>query len=151
MKKFKFRLQNVLDAREKALENAQLAMAKVQARLNKALEHLENLYKCLNKTKLDLEFLLDSGKNLDFTIVNCHQAYIIKLETDIKNQHKIISDIEVELEDKKKEVLEALKAKTILEKLKEKDIKAFNAEFERVQMVEIDEIATNRHKKSNSL
>lgn len=143
MIKFKFRLQSVLEARIKAFENSQLALAKVQNRLNKETLYLEHLYSILDKSKKDLEILI-SG-NIDFTIINCNRNYIEKLRCDIKNQHKIITDIEIELEEKKQELLESMKAKTMLEKLKEKALKEFKAESERLDMLEIDEISTSRY------
>lgn len=148
MKKFKFGLQSVLDARIKTLENCQLALAKVQSKLNEAVKHLEHLYETLSKTKKELEFLVKEGINIDFITVCWHQNYIEKLKCDIKNQHKVITSIEIEVEEKKKEVLEALKAKTMLEKLKEKDFKEFIKNFEKLDLLEIDEIATNRQKRN---
>ena len=145
MKKFTFRLQSVLDARIKALENCQLAMAKVQDKLNKQIKHLEFLYQTLKDTKNELESILDAGSNINLIEINSYQGFIFKLKDKIKNQHKLIADTEIELEDKKQAVLEALKAKTMLEKLKEKDLKNFLTNVERLDFIEIDEISTNRH------
>lgn len=121
-------------------------MAKVQKIYNQALSRLEFLYAHLDQTKDGLEDILT--KNIDFTIINCYRNYIIKLKECIKNQHKLIADIEVELEAKKQEMLDAMKAKKMLETLKEKDFKAFYTEIERQDMLIIDEIATNRYKKA---
>jgi len=145
VKKFTFRLQSVLDARIKALENCQLAMAKVQDKLNKQIKHLEFLYQTLKDTKNELESILDAGSNINLIEINSYQGFIFKLKDKIKNQHKLIADTEIELEDKKQAVLEALKAKTMLEKLKEKDLKNFLTNVERLDFIEIDEISTNRH------
>ena len=129
----------------KALEERQLEMAKVQKKLKQQILHLDYLYNTLNNTKIHLETLLEKGAEIDFIIIKSHQDYIQKLHSDIKNQHKIIADTEIELDEKKKEVVEALKAKTILEKLKEKDYKEFIKNFERLDLIQIDEISTNRH------
>ncbi len=91
---------------------------------------------------------MTAGTQIDLMIICCHQNYIEKLKSDIKDQHKIIASIEIELEEKKQKVLEALKAKTMLEKLKEKALKEFKENFERLDMLQIDEIATNRQKRS---
>lgn len=148
MKKFKFRLQSVLNAREKAFEDAQLALAKVQAKLNRQIKHLESLHQKLNHTKKDLESLLTEGTNIDLSRIKNYQDFMAKLKEDIKNQHKIIADTKIEMEEKKQELIEAMKAKRMLEKLKEKDLKEFNASVERMDLKEIDEIATNRHKRA---
>jgi len=147
VKKFQFKLQSVLDARIKALENCQLAMAKVQDKLNKQIKHLEYLYQTLKDTKKELESILDAGANINLIEINSYQGFIVKLKDKIKNQHKLITDTEIELEEKKQAVLEALKAKTMLEKLKEKNLKSFLTNVERLNFIEIDEIATNRHKR----
>lgn len=149
MKKFKFRLQSVLDAREKNLEDRQLEMAIIQQKLKEQNKFLDNLYNKQSDTKSNLEKLIDKGVSIDFTIIKNHQDFIGKLKVDIKNQHKVISDTEFLLEEKKKEVVEALKARDILVKLKEKEQKAFTKEFERQDLIQIDEIALNRHKRKS--
>jgi len=148
VKKFKFRLQSVLDARVKKLEDLQLEMAQVQNELRKQTEILENMYQTREKTRINLENNIDAGAKIDIIIIRNHQDYIEKLSNDIKNRHKIIADKEIELEEKKKEVLEALKAKTIMDKLKEKDYKAFLDEVEKLDLKQIDEIAINRYKQT---
>ena len=45
-------------------------------------------------------------------------------------------------------MLEALKEKTMMEKLREKAQEAFKKEIERQDIINIDEIATNRYKKA---
>jgi len=129
------------------LEDCQLVMAKIQAKLNQQLQHLDYLYQTVETTKKNLEEILDAGCSLDFIKIKNYQGYILKLKEDIKNQHKIISDTEFELEESKQKVLEAMKAKKMLEKLKEKQFKDFIKNLEKHDLLEIDEIATNRHKK----
>lgn len=141
MNNYKFRLQSVLDAREWALENRRLEMAKIQTKLKQQTDHLEYLHNLLKNTKSDLEKMLSSGK-IDFILVSSHRGYIVKLDDDINNQHKLIADTEVELEMKKQEVIEANKAKIMLEKLKEKDLLAFKEKLEKRDLLEIDEITT---------
>ena len=147
MKKFKFKLQSVLDARIKVLENCQLAMSKVQNKLKQQQNYLQYLYNTMETTTKDLEILLSTGATIDLVKINNHQGYIVKLKNDIRNQHKLVADTEVELEERKKEVLEALKAKTMLDKLNEKAQIEFKLNFEKLDLAEIDEIATNRFKR----
>lgn len=122
-------------------------MAKVQERLNKEIKRLDFLYNALSSGKNDLESLLKDGNQINILEINGYQHYISRLKNKITNQHKIISDTEVELEEKKQAVIEANKAKTMLEKHKENKLKEFITNIERLEFVEIDEIATNRHKK----
>jgi len=148
VKKFRFRLQSILEAREKALEDRQLELAKLLNELRLQEQRLEELYSYQHQTKKSLENLIEQGSKIDFTTIKNHYDYIDKLADDIRNQHKVIVDTEMQVEEKKQEVLEALKAKTMMEKLKEKDYKKFLDEFEAYEAKEIDEIAINRHGRS---
>ena len=147
MKGFKFKLQSVLETREKKFEDRQLEFAQVKNRLYKEKKNLDSLYKDLERTQTGLEQLINSGM-IDHTFIFCHQNYISKLHADIREQHKLIGEIERELEDKNRLMLEALKEKTMMEKLREKALEKFKKEVERQDLINIDEIAVNRHKKT---
>ena len=146
MKKFKFRLENVLELRTKTLEDRQLEMAAIQARLNDANNKLDSLEQSRLQAKRDLENILGAGENIEFIRVKNYQDYIAKLDDDISIQHKVIADIENELELKQEEVREALKAKKMLEKLKEKEYKAFLKDFEQREAQDLDVIAVTRYR-----
>ena len=146
MKKFKFRLENVLELRTKTLEDRQLEMAAIQARLNDANNKLDSLEQSRLQAKRDLEKILGAGENIEFIRVKNYQDYTAKLDDDISIQHKVIADIENELELKQEEVREALKAKKMLEKLKEKEYKAFLKDFEQREAKELDDIALTRYR-----
>lgn len=146
MKKFKFRLENVLELRTKTLEDRQLEMAAIQVRLNEANNKLISLEQSRLQAKGDLENILGAGENIEFIRVKNYQDYIAKLDDDISIQHKVIADIENELELKQEEVREALKAKKMLEKLKEKEYKAFLKDFEQREAKELDDIALTRYR-----
>lgn len=149
MKKFKFKLQIVLDKRQKELEDKQLEMSKVQALLKKQTEELENLIQKQDQTRMALESILGQNANIDLMTIKIHQDYIEKLSDDIHNQHKIIADTEQELELKQQEVIEALKAAKMLEKLKEKHYREFLVEFEFQQQKELEDITQARFKVGN--
>lgn len=144
MKKFTFKLQVVLDKRQKELEDKQLEMAKVQSRLKEQECELERLINKQKQTKEDLEQTLSNNQNIDLMTIKVHQDYIEKLSDDIQMQHKIIADTELELEAKQQEVIEALKAKKTLEKLKEKHFKEFIEEFEFQQQKELEDLTQAR-------
>ena len=146
MKKFKFRLENVLELRTKTLEDRQLEMAAIQARLNDANNKLDSLEQSRLQAKRDLENILGAGENIEFSMVKNYQDYIANIDDDISIQHKVIADIENELELKQEEVREALKAKKMLEKLKEKEYKAFLKDFEQREAKELDDIALTRYR-----
>lgn len=144
MKGFKFKLQSVLDARQKKFEDSQLEFAKAKNRLHRENLVMSNLLRTFDETILGLEEVLKKG-DIDNTIVFAHQNYLHKIKEDIINQKKVIETAEKELEEKNRLMLEALKAKKVMEKLKEKALNEFKENFERQEMITIDEIATCRY------
>ena len=122
MKKFRFRLQVVLDMREKELEERQMEMARIVTALNTQQE------------KLDI-FQLEE-----------HRTFGIKLIGDAKNQERIIANTKTILERKQLEVKEAYQKVETLKKLKEKQEKEFYKEFLHAEMKEIDDITSARFK-----
>ena len=150
MKKFKFRLESVLETRKKHLENCQLELAKVKNKLSSENQILENLYQTTKESRKSVNKMLKSKENLDFTITHTFRNYLNKVEEDISLQKRKIKLLEKELDEKNQTVIEALKAKTMLEKLKEKEYKAYIANIEKLDLMEIDEIA-NRKRAMNSL
>ena len=146
MKGFKFRLQSVLDARQKKLEDCQLNFAKAKNRLHRENLVLTNFIKVLDETVLSLKEVLNSG-GIDNTIIFIHQNYITTIKESIKKQKIVIEIAEKELEEKNKLMLEALKALKVMEKLKEKALEEFKENINRHEMLMIDEIATCRYAK----
>ena len=147
MKGFKFKLQSVLDAKNKKFENTQLEFAKTQSRLNLENKRLGFLHNDLEQTTTGLEYIIHSG-GMDYTLIFCHQGYMSKLKKDIISQNELIKEVMAELDKKNKLMLEALKEKTMMEKLREKALSEFKKNRERLDLINIDEIATNRYKKA---
>lgn len=144
MKKFKFRLQSVLEKRQKELEDKQLEMAKVQAHKREQEQVLNSFVQKQEDAKTALDSIIGETGNVDIITIRNHQNYIDRLDGDISLQLKVISDIDQELDLKQEEVRDALKAKTMLEKLKEKQYKKFLEEFEALSANELDDITSAR-------
>ena len=89
MKKFKFRLQVVLDMREKELEDRRREMARVAEALNQQQEKLQNIFKHQEQNNQAQEALA-MAENLDIFQLEEHRTFGIKLITDAKNQERII-------------------------------------------------------------
>lgn len=148
MKKYSFRLQTVLEMREKTLEDKRREMALVIAKLNEQNQHLEELILKEKNTRTSLENIYNSGKELDITEVTNYKDFLGKVIVGAKNQVNVIENTKNILRLKQMEVTEALKAVKILEKLKETQEKKFYQHYEYVQAKEIDDIASTRYKKT---
>lgn len=133
--------------REKTLEDRELEMAQILNRLQEQKQILIEIETNCQRTKDSLDSLLSEGANIDFINIKNHQDYIDTLRLSILSQEQVIAEVEIELEVKKREVVEAMKAKTILEKLKEKEYDAFLKEYERLDLIQVDEIGISRYKR----
>lgn len=147
MKKYSFRLQTVLEMREKKLEDKRREMAIVIAKLNEQNQYLEELISKEKNTRNSLENIYNSGNELDITEITNYKDFLGKVIIHTKNQEKIIEKTKNLLKFKQLEVTEALKEVKILEKLKETQEKKFYQHYEYVQAKEIDDIASTRYKK----
>ena len=119
MKKYSFRLQPVLDIREKTLEDKRLEMAQVIQLLNEQQDGLGKLLAKQDAYKEELESLsLEDDLNV-FSLAN-FKNYMVNLQTQIKQQEANIENTKKALRVKQDAVNEALKDVKVLEKLKEK-------------------------------
>lgn len=145
MKKFQFRLQVVLDIKEKLLEQKLIELSKVQKGLQEAIQKqktLENYQVEINQALLKV---FQSGNDLDLIEVQRYKDFINKLLVDISSQKVVVQNITKLLDIKRREVNEVLKEKKVLEKLKENQKKKYYQEFEQYQRNELDDISSSRY------
>lgn len=146
MRRFKFRLQSVLNIKEKKLEDERLKLGEIIS----TLEAQKDVLLELNDKKETLKNQLNStleNSILDIQFVVNYKNYLERLEQDIKTQFEIIKKTQIELEEQQIQVSEAYKEVKVLEKLKEKQYKNFLFEYEQNQTKELDDITNSRQKK----
>lgn len=148
LKKYSFRLQTVLEMREKKLEEKRREMALVIAKLNEQNQMKEELIQKKESAKAFLETIYEGSEELDILTIRNYKDFIGKVITEEKNKEMIIEKIEKVLRIKQLEVTNALKELKILEKLKETQEKKFYQNYEYVQAKEIDDISSTRYKKA---
>lgn len=148
MKKYSFRLQTVLEMREKKLEDKRREMAKVIAQLNEENQKLEELVSKREFSKSSLERIYEGRGELDILEITNHKDYLGKIASDVKTQDEVIKQVRNVLRFKQLEVTEAYKEVKVLEKLKETQEKKFYQHYEYVEAKEIDDMATTRYKKA---
>lgn len=148
MKKFQFRLQVVLDIKEKLLEEKLLELSKVQRGLQEAVEKQRTLESYQLEINQALMNVFQSGNDLDLVEVQRYKDFINKLIVDISSQKVVVQNISRLLEVKRREVNEVLKEKKVLEKLKENQQKKYYQEFEHYERRELDDIASSRYARS---
>lgn len=143
MKKFRFRLQVVLEMRENELEKRRIEMAKILAILNQQKEELKRIIAAQKQNEEEMEKLYELS-TLDIQSLESHRTYGIKLTVDEQNQNRLIANTMAILEKKQIEVQEAHKKVEILKKLKEKQEKEYYKAFLDAEVKETDDITTAR-------
>lgn len=146
MKKFSFKLETVLKLKQKALDDKMLELARITNVLNEAETTLQNH---LDKQKSINSYLIDlykKGEDLDLLEVQTNKDYIIQLSIKMEQQKQLIKQIRLAVNEKQKEVFEALKDRDILKKLKEKQKEHHQKEFEQKEMIELDDMTISRYK-----
>ena len=146
MKKYSFRLQPVLEIREKALEDKRLEMAKVIKILNDYQDELKALEEKQISYNLELENLSTSNGFVNVSELAGYNDYIFRLEQEVKDKLMTIENTKKVLKIKQNEVNEALKEVKVLEKLKETQSEKFYKAIEKKEAEEIDDIATTRYR-----
>ncbi len=146
MRRFKFRLQSVLNIKEKKLEDERLRLARIISELEAQKDVLLELNEKKEKLEKDLNAELENSI-LDIQNVLSAKNYISRLEGDIKTQFEIIKKTQMELQEQQIQVNNAYKEVKVLEKLKEKQYANFLFEYEQNQIKEIDDITSSRQKK----
>ena len=145
MKKFQFRLQVVLDIKEKLLEQKLVELSKVQKGLQEAIQKQQTLESYQVEINQALLKVFQSGNDLDLVEVQRYKDFINKLLVDISAQKVVVQNITKLLDIKRKEVNEVLKEKKVLEKLKENQKIKYYKEFEQYERNELDDIASSRY------
>ena len=143
LKKFKFRLQVVLDMRENELEQRQMEAAKILTALRKQEGELQSIINSQNENQTQMLALYDLD-TLDIQQIEAHRDYGLKLVVDENNKKRIIENTKILLKRKQAEVAEAHKKVEILKKLKEKQEQEYYKEFLDSEVKEIDDITSAR-------
>lgn len=141
LRRFIFRLQTLLNLKEKKLEDER----RVLAELLSVYEEQKEVLAEMKQRQEELEIELENEQNVHF--MQNYQNYISRLSQDIKVQIEIIEKTKKEVEIQKLKVQEAYKELKVLEKLKEKEKEKFDFEFRQMEIKELDDINSSRQKK----
>lgn len=147
MRRFNFRLQSILNLKEKKLEDERLKLAGIIS----VLESQKDILLEMNEKKEYLEAQLENITNsqvLDIQNVVGYKNFLNRTTQDIKMQFEIIKKTQFELEEQQLKVNEAYREVKVLEKLKEKQYKNFLFEYEQTQIKEIDDITISRQRRA---
>lgn len=144
MKKFVFSLQKVLDLREFQEKQAETELAKAIAETDRIkLALIENGQKqaYTNKTRNDTS-LIDQMKAIE--------SYVNRLKKEAEDLLNDLAATELVVEEKREIMVEAMKTRKVLSKLKEKQLFQYKKEQQKAEDSAVDDIVTGHWNHSDS-
>ena len=143
MKKFNFRLQKVMEFKEDIEKQKMGELAQAENVLLLEVDKLEVLKKRESEYVAKVNDMREQGIIHPAEMESfCH--YIDKLKIMQTVQIKQIAKAEKNVEAKRQILIKATQEKKIFEKLKEKQLAEYEAEFARQEQIFFDEIASNK-------
>lgn len=145
MARFKFRLESVLNIKQKVEDlkknefgkaMAQLAMAK-----QKKVEMINERASCIEGFRQDIDRAIDPTSFAQYNL------YIDRLKGLIIKQDMVIEKANLFAEKKRQELVEAMRDKKTLETLKENEYNEFIIEEKKEEQKMIDEVVSYRNSK----
>lgn len=140
-KKFRFKLQSVLELKIKMEDDEKKKLADLIALQAREEQVLQSLH--YQREQRIQEFKEKQGAGGINVMELQMYAYIIdKLKNDIINQQLRLKEIAIKVEEQRQNLIKATQEKKIYEKLKEKQQEAWTAEEEFEEKKLIDELST---------
>lgn len=142
-RRFRFRLQTVLEYKQRREEEEQRELAKKKEILAKEEKRLRSLQRLQETRRQELAEKSAKG-DLNVDELRMYHEHQKKMARDIAHQNVRVQQAQADMEFQRQKLLQASKEKKTYEKLKEKHHQAFVAEVEAEEAKLIDEIATTK-------
>lgn len=139
---YTFKLQPVLDHRQFIEDDLKKELAEIKQQVMMVRHQLDLLKRKEMNTANALKLQQKEGLSSDQLLA--YHDYLKRLSDRIADQNKIAAEIETQELEKQDALLEAMKKRQILEKLKDQGIDRYNQVMLKKEMDFIDEIAVNQ-------
>jgi flagellar protein FliJ len=137
MKKFKFRLDTVLQVREKQEKKVQVEMAVIVLERT----HEEKNLELLSDQRNDMIVEAENKAHLSAAELQADQAYLASLADQISQKKNHLNELHDREDEKRDELVKKMTDKKVLEKLKEKKKIEHAHEVDKVDQTMLDSIA----------
>lgn len=146
MAKFRYRMQNILNVKEKLEDQARNDFALAVAKVNEEEAKLEALIKRKDGYEAELRELC--GRELDIADIKEAEDAIEIIKYHIQMQKMAVAAANQKLDVARSKLTLAIQERKTHDKLKEKQFDAFKAEEAAKESKEIDEFVSFRHTRS---
>lgn len=139
---FQFRFQSVLDYRKTVEEKRHSEFSGQRELLEERIAGLESL-RAERSRQMETLRAMDRVK-VSPSDVSCLSAYILSLRERETQEEDVISKMRSDLEEKRKELVEAMRQRKVMEKLRERHFGEFQASEEKQENSRLDEFGVTR-------
>ena len=143
MARFRFKLQNILNMKEKLEEQAKNEYSQANMRLREAEEEEERLKTRQADAEAELAKLL--SETLDVMKIKQGEDAVEILKVYVRQQHLVVIQCTREVEIAREKLNEAMKERKTFEKLREHAFEDFLKEVNLAEQKEVDELVSYRH------
>ena len=142
MAKFKFRLQSVLGIKEKVEDLKKNEFGKAVSQLAYERKKKADMEDAKTANIASLKNSIETGISPED--IRQHNVYTDMLKRQIKQQEQVIIRAEAYVEEKREELVEAMRDRKTLETLKDNDYEEYLAEEKKAEGQVVDEIVSYR-------
>jgi flagellar FliJ protein len=144
MKRFKFRLQAVLEQRERLETKAKSSFAEAQ----QAVQNAEVLLTELNEVRAALLSEVAEqrkSENFDPLEARLYQDYLKTIVTCIRDQEAYVRELQINAEALRLNLVGASTNRKVVDKIRERDQDAHHIQSVRAEQAAVDEVVSMRH------
>ncbi len=140
MAKFKYRMQNILNIKEKMEEMEKMNFAEMRLKLTEEENKLEELMR--RKEEIELEAKKLRNEKIDILKIKENTSLMEYLDSSIKTQTLRVRAAEKNLDIARKKMTVAVQERQIQEKLRENALDEFMKEENAAELKEIDQLTS---------
>jgi flagellar FliJ protein len=143
MRRFRFRLQTVLRYAEREEQRLKIELARLQEKREEERSRLNSLIEARAQTRR--EMISKPGGAVDLDKIEALRRHFEDLSEQINAQRTLLTQIEGQVADKTLELIEAMKKRQTLEKLREREEREHYITLSRLEAKVLDDLTTPRH------
>jgi len=143
MRKFKFRLESVLEFRKRKEDQRKKELGLLKQFLQKEQAFLKELEEKMIQSQGKMQ--AEQAGTLNMELIMNYYYYLTNMKEKILNQIALIEELIMRIEQKREDLITASKERKIMEKLKDNQYKEFRELLEKWEAKAIDEMATNQY------
>lgn len=140
---FRFRLQSLLQHRKHLEDDCQKDLARARTDLQKEEQALNRF----QARKTDQQRKMQDKQKGRHTVTEIRhfQNFLLALEQDIERQQQRVIEYQARFDEKRSNLMEAMKQRKILERLKENERHRYHRDQQKKERSQMDEVASGRH------